>query len=79
MGVQSAPTRQVSPQSSHSTSQQQPIKRGGDRSQAAGSDNYLGECIVAGKCLKMLFDYGLTHCSVSTLSVQELGLQVREP
>jgi len=72
-------------------SHQQLTKRGGDRPQAVGrvfslsredasrlGNLILGECLVAGRCLSVLFEYGAIHSFVSTLCVQELELPVKE-
>jgi len=47
--------------------------------EAASSGNLvMGYCVIASKCLCVLYDSGVTHSFVSESCVQELGLSVCE-
>ncbi|XP_068467087.1 uncharacterized protein [Phaseolus vulgaris] len=47
--------------------------------EASQSGNLVqGLCYIAGRCVKVLFDSGVTHSFVSSLCVDELGLLVKE-
>ncbi|XP_027903697.1 uncharacterized protein LOC114163590 [Vigna unguiculata] len=47
--------------------------------EAAGSSNLvMGRCMIVGKSLCVLYDFGATHSFVSIACVERLGLPVRE-